>query len=326
MRTITRRSIVTVLLAILVIVAILVAIRWGYLIAGTGFSDYTSPTGEFQRGKTLWDWMALLIIPIVLAFGAIWFSWQEKKAERQIASDQSRETALQAYLDTMTELLLDKGLRESDLDDEIRSVARARTLTVLRKLDGERKGILLRFLHESGLISDKAGNVVALHEADLNGADLSLFAKLEGANLSKADLHDADMVSANLSGANLSEAILSSADLTGVVLIEARLTHAYLNSTRLVGADLSKADLKWARLHKAKLVLADLRGANLNDADLRMADLSRAKLASTDLSRAELSGADLRMADLTGAQVTDKQLAQAKSLKGAIMPDGTMHK
>jgi len=184
MRTITRRRIVTVVLAILTVVAtlivVLVAISWGYSIPGTGFSNYTSPTGEFQRGKTLWDWMDLLIIPVVLALGAIWFNWQERRAEEQIASDQSCETALQAYLDTMTELLLDKGLRESNPDDEIRSVARARTLTVLRKLDGERKGILLRFLHESGLISDKAGNVVALHEADLNGVDLSLFAKLEG--------------------------------------------------------------------------------------------------------------------------------------------------
>jgi hypothetical protein len=27
----------------------------------TGFSDYTDPTGKFQRGKTLWDWMQLLI-------------------------------------------------------------------------------------------------------------------------------------------------------------------------------------------------------------------------------------------------------------------------
>ena len=30
-------------------------------------------------------------------------------------------------------------------------------------------------------------------------------------------------------------------------------------------------------------------------------------------------------ADLTNAQVTDEQLAKAKSLKGAIMPDGTKH-
>jgi uncharacterized protein YjbI with pentapeptide repeats len=36
-------------------------------------------------------------------------------------------------------------------------------------------------------------------------------------------------------------------------------------------------------------------------------------------------GADLSGTDLRGAIVTDEQLAQAKSLKGATMPDGTVH-
>ena len=48
----------------------------------------------------------------------------------------------------MTELLLDKKLRESEVD-EVRAVARARTFTVLRRLDGERKGALIRFLIRS---------------------------------------------------------------------------------------------------------------------------------------------------------------------------------
>jgi uncharacterized protein YjbI with pentapeptide repeats len=33
----------------------------------------------------------------------------------------------------------------------------------------------------------------------------------------------------------------------------------------------------------------------------------------------------LEGANLSGANVTDEQLAQARSLKGATMPDGTKH-
>jgi hypothetical protein len=40
----------------------------------------------------------------------------------------------------MQELILDKGLRKSEEDAEIRNVVRARTLAVLRSLDGNRKG------------------------------------------------------------------------------------------------------------------------------------------------------------------------------------------
>jgi uncharacterized protein YjbI with pentapeptide repeats len=38
-----------------------------------------------------------------------------------------------------------------------------------------------------------------------------------------------------------------------------------------------------------------------------------------------LTGADLTGADLEGAKIISEQLAQAKSIKGANMPDGTVH-
>jgi uncharacterized protein YjbI with pentapeptide repeats len=38
-----------------------------------------------------------------------------------------------------------------------------------------------------------------------------------------------------------------------------------------------------------------------------------------------LAGADLDKANLEGAKVTDEQLAQARSLEAATMPDGTVH-
>ena len=47
--------------------------------------------------------------------------------------------------------------------------------------------------------------------------------------------------------------------------------------------------------------------------------------ARADLYWANLSGADLGRAGLSGAKVTDVQLAQAKSIAGATIPDGTKH-
>jgi uncharacterized protein YjbI with pentapeptide repeats len=43
------------------------------------------------------------------------------------------------------------------------------------------------------------------------------------------------------------------------------------------------------------------------------------------LVRANLHEANLEWANLSGANVTDEQLDQARSLKGATMPDGTKH-
>jgi hypothetical protein len=60
--------------------------------------------------------------------------------------------------------------------DSLSSVARARTLTVLPRLDGDRKARVVQFLHESGLIA-KNCPIVAMSGANLSwavliGADL----------------------------------------------------------------------------------------------------------------------------------------------------------
>lgn len=71
-----------------------------------------------------------------------------------------------------------------------------------------------------------------------------------------------------------------------------------------------------------------LSGVNLRGIDLSRADLSRANLSNADLSgatlyRVDLYEADLSAANLDGAMVTVEQLAEARSLNGAILPNGT---
>ena len=46
---------------------------------------------------------------------------------------------------------------------------------------------------------------------------------------------------------------------------------------------------------------------------------------SLSVSLAKMERADLTEADLTGAKVTQEQLKTVKSLKDAIMPDGSKH-
>lgn len=246
------------------------------------------------RGKTLWDWLELLIIPGVLAFGLLWFDLaenervrkaEEKRAEIQlnVEDQRAKESALQLYLDRMTALLLERHLRTSDRNDEVRSVARARTLTVLSQLDGKRKGYLLRFLYESGLIS------VSNPIITLGGGILG--------------------------ETTVNETVLSRADLTGAELSRVFLTEGYLTRVHLIGAD-----LHGSHLDKANLIAADLREANMTGASLK-----GTKLFGADLRGAKLNGANLSEANLRGAKVTSEQLATVKSLTGAIMPDGSKH-
>ena len=88
------------------------------------------------------------------------------------------------------------------------------------------------------------------------------------ANLSDADLRDADLRCANL----------SNADLFGANLRGANLSDANLRNADLCRADLRNADLCRADLRNADLSGADLRCANLRNADLSNADLRRASI------------------------------------------------
>src|SRR5215203_2851869 len=99
-------------------------------------------------------------------------------------------------------------------------------------------------------------------------------------------------------------------DLRGTDLSGANLSGANMSSVNLSGVNLSKA-----LTVDCNFIGADLSGANLRDAGLQGDDFSDA-----DLSGADLSGPDLAMAEVTG-----DQLAQAKSLAGVRMPDGTQH-
>jgi uncharacterized protein YjbI with pentapeptide repeats len=254
---------------------------------GTGFT-----------GKTLWDWLQLLIIPVVLALGGYLFTYTMGRTEREIAFDRQCEVALQAYLDKISELLLEKQLRQSAPEDEVRKIARVRTLTVLPRLDSRRKKSVLQFLHESGLI-DNINAIVDMKGANLKNADLNFF-HLTRASLVGADLSAATLFNAHLDGTNLSEA----------GLIEANLRLAYLTNTILCGAYLGGADLSHSNLTGADLTAANLRNVNLSKADLIGVNLSDTYLSEANLSE---------------TAVTAKQLAKAKSLKGATMPDGTIH-
>ncbi len=89
--------------------------------------------------------------------------------------------------------------------------------------------------------------------------------------------------------------------------------------------DLSYADLKEADLQGATLYHCNLEYTNLSNANLEKADLTGTTLARANMHSALLREANLEKVNLSGAIVTAEQLATAKSLKGATMPDGSIH-
>ena len=227
-------------------------------------------------GKSAWDWAGLLIVPSLLALGAFlaqrFLEGQEARRQakdEELAADRSRQEELKDYLDRMTQLLLDENWpREIDLNDEdaiaqatnrpIVVVVRARTLAVMRELDGKRNGYVTRFLSEVNALP---------------------FVPLNNLNLDGANLREANLSSANLRGANLRGANLRGADLSKANLNKAYLFKASLNVTDLSSADLSGADLREVDLTETQNLTADQVKAASNWEQARYSDAFQQQLS-----------------------------------------------
>jgi uncharacterized protein YjbI with pentapeptide repeats len=361
--------------------------RWNIFYEGTGF-----------HGKTLWEWMKLLMVPLVVGILAAWFqvttnnAAQERedsraalqlkltedleklqqdrederaRLQREGDDQRARQGALQLYIQDISELLLREKLAESpslpateqgqqaqQVDVRqvlVRQIARAHTLATVGRLDDVRKGVLLQFLYDVNLLSwvdcgvpivpppqsrqecriiprpinvhsaDLRNTVLVnifLHRVDLRGANLS------GANLSLSTLDSANLNYANLSGANLSDAHMMGAVLGTTDLRDADLSNADLRGAWLSGTPDAANDFERGIFGGSPYRGANLSGANLSGADLSCLDLGTEVRTPWTLALSSIFG--LRCTNLRGATGwTNEQLAQAKSLVGAIMPDGT---
>jgi uncharacterized protein YjbI with pentapeptide repeats len=318
------------ILAILIGLAIVITAVCGYVLGGK-WSGLTEP-----KLRAFWDWLNLLIVPIVLALGGYLFTRSEARRAQGLANQRAQDEALQAYLDKMSELLINKNLHEKrDPYDDMRITARAQTLAVLRQLNEDRKGIVLLFLREARLINrndsppdrrKRYARIVGLRDADLKNANL------RDAKLINADRDEP----VSLEGAILKGADLQGADLQGADLREADLRGADLRRTNLSEADLSRANLSEACMQGAWLVGADLRHADLSKADLSGASMVYPRAALTRIALKGFEGVPMeqlppgvlerRLTSLDSLgieEVTNLELEyMAYSLKGATMPDG----
>jgi uncharacterized protein YjbI with pentapeptide repeats len=159
------------------------------------------------------------------------------------------------------------------------------------------------------------GNRLDLHAGDLRHAQLR-GAHLEGADLRGAHLDRADLREAHLEGADLSDAHLQRANLR-----QTHLEQALLALANLEGADLGKANLERAFFFGARLEGADLGDANLEQAGLGSAHLEGADLSGANLQGAFLGGAHLGRADLRDARLEDADLEGALADEGTRWPD-----
>jgi hypothetical protein len=293
------------------------------------WAGFAGSRDDDRAPKTLWDWLQLLIVPLVLALAAFALNaaqsdrdrrQEERRAarDRLSADDRAREDTLRTYLQQMSELITRHGLSTEvgkGATPDARTLARTLTLIALRRLDGARKGLVVQFLFEADLINSTAvwektprglqRNLllgsgppkVSLHGADLRGAVMpssgSLFADsggTEGRYRTRATVLD---------GADLRDADFHENFLLGVTLIAADLRGADFTGAELDGTSFDTACLSRARFVRAS---SGNPPADFSFSEGRGVDFSNARLNNTSFRRARLTDVKLSGASTTGTR------------------------
>jgi len=286
-----------------------------------------------SSGKTLWDWLSLLGVPFSLTLLGLWF----QSKQRSIQFEEQREEVLQAYIDRISALLIDKNLMaiasnkerstdQKELLDASLHVIRAYTLSTLRRLDADasRRSNIIQFLTESeifySLKLDLSG--AYLRDTTLTGLELKnavldevnfrhLTYRESAANIvrfCRADLRGADLRESEFCWSTFYEANLSYAKLTNSQFPEACLREANLRGAKcrkaaFDKADMSKADMRLADCRDTCFIKTNLKESNLVKTNFRGANLRNSNLSSTNLQRADLCNTNLEGASLKGADL-----------------------
>src|SRR5574341_892948 len=89
-----RKGALVLFAVVLIVYGIVYVILVAYQFEKVGFSDYRSPKIPegvvFERAKSLWDWLSLLVIPLVLTFGALFINYSTQKSIKLRDEDQAR--------------------------------------------------------------------------------------------------------------------------------------------------------------------------------------------------------------------------------------------
>ncbi len=201
----------------------------------------------FQK-KNFWDWLQLLIVPLMLLVGAVYLNAASERKDEEIAEERKQQEIFKDYLSKMQNLIIQQAKiygtpRNGKLLKEYKPMARALTLAVLDELDGKRKGKVITYLSESGFINID-DPIIDLTKANLNKIVLKgvylLEVNLSGAYMIEAKLTDVKFANANLGGSNFSEATLKN-----ITFLEASLNDSNFYDATLEDIKISRKTRFW---------------------------------------------------------------------------------
>jgi uncharacterized protein YjbI with pentapeptide repeats len=275
---------------------------------------------QFEE-KGLWDLFELIAalgIPIVLAIFGYWFTRTENERQHAIAAEsRAQERKLSEEARTAEQILAEKARGEE------RKIAKeAREEERRLALDNQQERALQEYMDRMTELILKEGLQKSKENDEVRAvAHSRTHAVLRRLDPQRRSSVIQFLLDAKLIGREMPIIGLRKADLTGVHLRNVGLRGINMANTQLMKADLREADLAGAYFREADLTEANLSGASLQKADLTEADLTEADLSGADLRGANLTGTDLTGANLSGTDLLGTKFDGATLTDAVLPPD-----
>jgi uncharacterized protein YjbI with pentapeptide repeats len=244
---------------------------WRRVWRSLGFGERRWTKGEneeVQPAKTFWDFLQLLLVPLLLFLIAWLFNGWQASRDRSRGENSRQDATLDAYFKEMGDLILDRELQSAPPHAAVHELARTLTLTTVRRLDAERKGDVIWFLAEAGLLNrpkntQQAKNGPDTPPVDVGGADFR-GADLRGGRLVGTVLDDTDLGGARFDGTELRDASFFGADLHGASFDHSTLNHVLFQDADLSAAALSHTSIQDSSFEDSCLTKASFAGAQFD--------------------------------------------------------------
>jgi uncharacterized protein YjbI with pentapeptide repeats len=226
--------------------------------------------------RTRMEWVKLIsatLVPIMIAVFTLVTTVQQLASDKASRltdlriADEQRYKDLYLAEELRRQLVFDTFITEmgplveqtDDLSETQRTLASSRIHAAFAQLDGTRKGHLIEFLYQGGLIrQNMPGKFVSLAGVNLDNIVFQ-------PRTISLDLQYASFASASLQNASFVDIGLYEVTFQDCVLTSARFAHAFLTGTNFMNAIMHKVDMTHAYSLLTIFNGADMTGATIPD-------------------------------------------------------------
>lgn len=262
-----------------------------------GYSEWEEYTGF--SGKTFWNWLELLGVPLIIAFVGWRFSMEQKNRELLITSKERinaldlekkkhlyssmkfQYSVLRESIDTINSMLHDHDQVVDTTTDEFKRIFRAKVIATIIILDNKRNRIFIDFIQSISAA------------VDLSNSNFSYM---------------------GLSNCNISKFRFSNSTLRNITI-----RRTVIDNATFKGSTLQSIDFFEATGH-----IVDFSDATLIDVDFRDSILKDIDFSNSEFVRGSFTGAEIINGNFKGASFDSKSLLDDPKIKfrNTILPSG----